>query len=314
MKSVFIDGLSGTTGQKIQGLIKPFAEAGKLRLMTIKDRRNDAERMQAFKEADLSVLCVPDDVAKATAKALDGSGVRLLDASSAHRVSNGWVFGFPELCEGQADAIAEAQFVSNPGCYATAAISILRPLTDAGIISPDMTVTLTGYSGYTGGGAKLIDLHENSGADFTLANVFGAYSLERPHKHVPEIQKYGGLAVPPVFLPHVLNVPRGIMVTLVLRDVEPEAIQSVFEKAYAGAGSKVRVMPLDMASSRLNFERFAGLNAKGHDDTPQDDLEIHVKGWQRGDIKQVTVHAMLDNLGKGAGTQALQNIRLMLNI
>ena len=307
-----MDGAAGTTGLKLMDLLAPMEASGEIRIVSLDNRRDQGERLRAYGTADLAVMCLPDDVARKTMVLLEGRDVRVLDASSAHRVGAGWTYGFPELAPDQPARISTSMHVTNPGCYATGAVALIRPLRDAGLIAADQLLTVVGVSGYTGGGSRLIARHEEGGPAFALANVFGAYSLGGRHKHVAEIRQHGRLDVTPVFMPHVVNVPRGLMVSVVLCDVEVAAVQVAYERAYAQEGSKVWVTPHDDEVSRLDFRRFAGLNAPGSSEPPQDDVEIHVKGWEQDGMRRVSVHALLDNLGKGAATQLVQNLRLML--
>jgi len=314
VKHVFVDGAAGTTGLTLLELLAPMEARGELRLVPIEHRRDPAQRLRAHAAADLGILCLPDDAARETMALLDGRGGRVLDASSAHRTTEGWTYGFAELTADQPARIATAQRVSNPGCYATAALALIRPLRDAELVAADQLLTIVGVSGYTGGGSRLIARHQAGGADFALANVLGAYSLGARHKHVAEIQRYGRLDVEPVFLPHVVNVPRGLMVSIVLRDLDVAAVQEAYQRAYLRDGSKVRIVPRVDGLKRLDFGRFVALNQPNSVAPPQDDVELHVTGWDQDGARQVTVHALLDNLGKGAATQAIQNLRLMLGM
>lgn len=319
MHKVFVDGAAGTTGLQIKGLLKPFRDAGQVDLISIENYRDLDQRMTAFKQADLAFLCLPDQASKDIAPALQSLSTRIIDTSSAFRVTQGWTFGMPELSPEQPEKIKSAQFVTNPGCFATGAISLLRPLTDQNIITPEESVTLVGASGYSGGGNKLIALHEQSDEAFSLANVFGAYSVNAPHKHLKEIKAYANLTQTPVFMPHVLNVPRGMMVSTALQPTSPEvtaqSLKAIYEKAYHRPSSVIKVMPLNDKESRLNFDPFVSLNKAGSTTPPMPELHIHIKEWncpEQG--RQISLYAFFDNLGKGAGTQAVQNMKLMLGL
>lgn len=315
---IFIDGAAGTTGLVISGLLQPLIEAGKISLISIADRKDETQRRAAYAEADLTVLCLPDNEARKAMEMIKGTKTRVLDASSAHRTEDGWVYGLPELTSEQPDLIRKAQHVSNPGCFATGAVALLRPLIDAGMLDKNECVTLLGVSGYSAGGKKTIVRHENAGEEDRLTNAFSAAALNAPHKHTAEIQKYAGLQRPPLFLPHVIDVPRGMMVTAVFNRAAlkggTQEVREIYKAAYA-LPSTVRIEPQDNAQ-RFDFSRFAGLNAKNSAAPPIETLDIRVDGFEdaAGKEGQVRVTAFLDNLGKGAGTQAVQNIKLMLGL
>lgn len=319
MYKVFVDGSQGTTGLQIKGLLKPFQAANQIELIQIDNYRDLGQRMQAFKQADLAFLCLPDQASKDIIPALQTLSTRIIDTSSAHRITQGWTFGMPELSSDQPQKIKQAQFVTNPGCFATGGITLLRPLTDHRIIAPYDTTILVGASGYSGGGNKLIHMHEEFGEDFALANVFGAYSVNAPHKHLKEIKAYTGLTKTPIFMPHVLNVPRGMMVSTAFTplsdSVTAQSLHKIYENAYHIQGSAIKVMPLNPAQSRLTFDPFVALNAQESTVPPISELQIHIKEWGTPDEgRQISAYAFFDNLGKGAGTQAIQNMRLMLNL
>lgn len=310
---IFIDGAGGTTGLVIAGLLEPLVQAGKIELISIAHHRDATERRAAYAAADLTVLCLPDDEARAAMELMKGTKTRVLDASSAHRTEEGWVYGLPELVDGQPEAIHAAKYVSNPGCFATGAILLLRPLVEAGLLSRDACVTILGVAGYSAGGKEAIARQAATGGD--LGNAFTAVSLNAPHKHVPEIQKYAALETPPLFVPTVVDVPRGMMVSIAFNRASLKGglakVRAAYEAAYDGK-SAVHVM--DEAARRLDFSRFAALNEKGATAAPQDTVDIHVNGWENEEAGEVRVTALFDNLGKGAGTQAVQNIKLMLGL
>lgn len=309
---IFIDGATGTTGMVIADLLKPLEDAGAVELIPIADHRSRAQRRHAYEQADLTVLCLPDDEACAAMELMKGTKTRVLDASSAHRTEKGWVYGLPELSASQPDLIRNAEHVSNPGCYATGAVLLLRPLIEAGILNPKDCVTILGVAGYSAGGKKAVARHETEGG---LGDIFTASSLNAPHKHLPEIQKYAGLKTPPLFIPAVVDVPRGMMVTVAFNRAALKGdagdVRRAYEKAYADTAS-VRVAK--ESPSRLDFARFDPLNKAGAFAPPQSDLDIHVNGWEKDGAGEVRVTALLDNLGKGAGVQAVQNIKLMLGL
>jgi N-acetyl-gamma-glutamyl-phosphate reductase len=310
---IFIDGSAGTTGLVIAQLLQPLINSGKIELISIANRRSDTERRVAYEQADLTVLCLPDEEAKRAMELMRGTKTRVLDASSAHRTEEGWVYGLPELDTAQPGLIHDAKYVSNPGCFATGAVVLLHPLIEAGLLDKNACVPLVGTAGYSAGGKASIARHAEAK---NPGDVFNAVSLDVPHKHVPEIQKHSGLETPPLFMPHVVGVPRGMMISAVFNRAALKGglaqVKAAYEKAYKGA-AVIKVH--EEAPKRLDFSRFNELNKKDSRALPQETLDIYVTGWE--DAKgtgEIRVTALLDNLGKGAGTQAVQNIKLMLNI
>ncbi|MDD9899557.1 MAG: N-acetyl-gamma-glutamyl-phosphate reductase [Alphaproteobacteria bacterium] len=310
---IFIDGAEGTTGLMIANLLQPLIDAGKIERISIADRKDKEQRRAAYEAADLTVLCLPDGAAREAITLMQGTKTRVLDASSAHRIEKGWVYGLPELTAAQPELIRNAKFVSNPGCFATGAVSLLRPLIDAGLLDKKECVTLMGVSGYSAGGKKAIARHEENK---NTAQIFSAVSLNTQHKHVAEIQKHAGLDTPPLFMPHVLDVPRGMMVTATFNHAALKGSVDDVKAAYQNAYAKTPAINMHGKSSqRIDFSLFSDINAQGAHAPPRDRLDIHVNGWEgkKGE-GQVRVTALLDNLGKGAGTQAVQNIKLMLGL
>jgi N-acetyl-gamma-glutamyl-phosphate reductase len=272
------------------------------------DKRKDAaERRALMAEADVAVLCLPDDAAKeavALAGGLGSKAPKIVDASTAHRVAPGWVYGFAELDKGQADKIRCAQHVANPGCYPTGAIALLHPLVSAGLMPADFPISVNAVSGYSGGGKSMIETYEPT----RTAPNFELYALALEHKHVPELMAYTGLTRRPIFVPSVGNFRQGMLVSIPLHlDLLPgrpclREIEDILQSHYAGAQS-VRVATEPAAiSQRLEPEALNG----------SDDLELFVFG--RAELSHALLVARLDNLGKGAAGAAVQNIKLMLGI
>lgn len=303
VQKVFIDGEAGTTGLLIR---ERLAGRPDITLVTIDaERRKDpAARAEALASADLAVLCLPDEAAKeavALADALPNGGPRLLDASTAHRVAPGWVYGFPELSPEQGEAVRGARRVSNPGCYPTGAIALLRPLVDAGLVARDQPITINAVSGFSGGGKGMIAAYEAG-----TAPAFELYALGLEHKHLPELVAHTGLTRMPIFVPSVGNFRQGMLVSIPLHlDTLPGApTAAALEAALAaryGASPWVTVIPT-AGQTKLEPEALNGSNA----------LELRVFG---NDAKrQAVLVARLDNLGKGASGAAVQNLALMLGL
>ena len=307
---VFIDGQNGTTGLMIHRLLQPLVDAKKIDVISINNHRNDAERRAAYEAADLTVLCLPDEAARDAIQLMHGTKTRVLDASSAHRTSDGWIYGLPELNAAQSEIIKTAQHVSNPGCFATGAIILLRPLIEAGMLDRDECITLFGTAGYTAGGKKAIDRHAHAAEK----HLYSASALNTPHKHIAEIQKYCGLDKAPLFAPHVVDTPRGLMISAIFNRAafkgSFEEIKNTYKKAYADS-SVIHVV--EEKVGHIDLGRYANSHPL---DVPQPDMHIYINGWD-GDKENdgtIRITAVFDNLGKGASTQAVQNIKLMLGL
>ena len=303
--TVFVDGGSGTTGL---GIAERLRLQNDVAVKTIADdKRKDPAAKRALMEAvDLVILCLPDEAAKETVALIDSMGAKgpkVLDASTAHRVAPDWAYGFPELTSDQADKIKAAKKVSNPGCYPTGGIALLRPLVDAGLVPSDYPVTINAVSGYSGGGKSMIQSFEDGSAP-----AFELYGLGFEHKHLPETQLYAKLTRRPIFVPSVGNYRQGMLVSVPLHlDTLPGKpggadLHAALAKRYAGS-KYVSVMPLDNAATKGGKLEPEALNETNM-------LELYVFASEKH--RQVVLVARLDNLGKGASGAAVQNMRLML--
>ncbi|MBX3621739.1 MAG: N-acetyl-gamma-glutamyl-phosphate reductase [Rhizobacter sp.] len=301
---VFIDGDQGTTGLQIQARLQGRDD---LVLLTLpaEQRKQARWRAEALNGSDIAVLCLPDDAAREAVAMVRNPQVRLIDASSAHRTDAQWVYGFPEMDEGQAQRIAQASRVTNPGCYPTGAVALLRPLVRAGLLPADHPVTVHAVSGYSGRGRAGVDEHE--GPEAGRALPFQVYGLGLAHKHVPEIALHAGLGARPVFVPAYGAYRQGIVLTIALHlrllpaGVTGATLHACLARHFAQA-PQVEVLAMDEARAleRLDPQALNGSDA------------LRLAVFDNTAAGQVLLAAVFDNLGKGAAGAAVQNLDLML--
>ena len=297
VRKVFIDGEVGTTGLQIRERLIARRDIALVQLPEA-HRKDRAARLDAFAEVEIAILCLPDAAVEEIAGALAGSATRLIDASTAHRTHPDWTFGFPEMAPGQRARIAAARRVSNPGCWSTGAIALIRPLVEAGLIDPDSQPAISGVSGYSGGGKAMIE-------EFTSGATSGSflYATGQAHKHLPEIMRHGLLERPPVFVPSVGQYAQGMAVAVAVA-LPGDGIARAEEalRAHYAGESFVQVVPAGTDQPRVRPERLNGTNR----------LELSVHGNPQ--TGAAVLIAVLDNLGKGASGAAVQNLNLMLGV
>ncbi|WDZ94486.1 N-acetyl-gamma-glutamyl-phosphate reductase [Herbaspirillum sp. WKF16] len=301
---IFIDGDQGTTGLQIHERLRGRTD---LRLLTLPaaERKDALRRAEAINSADIAVLCLPDAAAREAVSLIENPKVRVIDASSAHRTDAGWTYGFPEMSTEQAARIAAASRVTNPGCYPTGAIALLRPLVSAGLVPPDYPAAIHAVSGYSGGGRAQVEQYE--GPEAAHAAPFTVYGLALKHKHPPEIQLHAGLSQRPIFVPAYGAFRQGIVLSIALQSrllpdgADKETLRAALARHYAGA-RHVTVLSAEQAAATDRLDPTIHNNSN--------DMTLGVFG--NDDEGHLLLCAVFDNLGKGASGAAVQNLDLML--
>jgi len=293
---IFIDGKHGTTGLQIQSRL---ADRNDVELLYIdeSDRKDISKRKELINDADLVFLCLPDEAAIESVSLIENNTTRVIDASTAHRVSADWVYGLPELSQNQHNIIQKAKRVSNPGCHSTGAILLLAPLVKSGLISADYPISITSVTGYTGGGRKMIEQYENSNREEQWElNAPRLYSTAAMHKHIPEIMRYTGLCTTPLLMPLVADYPQGVQIIVPLHlPYKREAILELLTEHYKSC------INIDVLSSTPEF-------AASNVNADQDKVTLRVLGFD----DKIILTAQFNNLGKGAAGAAVQNMNIML--
>ncbi|MEM7068953.1 MAG: N-acetyl-gamma-glutamyl-phosphate reductase [Pseudomonadota bacterium] len=306
---IFIDGEHGTTGLQIRERLASRSDLEILSL-AMEDRRDNTMRKEMLGSCDVAILCLPDDAAREAVTLVEESGnedCKIIDTSTAHRVANDWVFGFAELDPQQREKIKSAIRVSNPGCYSTGAIALLKPLIDAGVMKNDLPVTINAVSGYTGGGKQLIAQMEDESNPDHIDTSFHLYATTLKHKHVPEIMSRSGLSKRPLFMPSVGRFAQGMLVSIPmhleqLQHSTPDTVRGALEVHYDGSEFvTVANKENTSAAGQVRPEDYAG----------RDDMQLWVFGDE--ETGHVNLVAQLDNLGKGASGAAVQNLDLLIS-
>jgi N-acetyl-gamma-glutamyl-phosphate reductase len=306
---IYIDGQAGTTALRIREWL---AGRDDLEVVILPEelRKDAAARKQALRDAAIVLFCLPDDAARDAAAWLAGSPVRILDASTAHRVSEGWIYGLPELVSGQREQIAKAPRVANPGCYASAVILLTRPLVDAGLIAPDPALSIHALSGYSGGGRSLIERWEDPERGLLKLTYEAPYSISKVHKHIPEIMRHGALDSEPQFLPSVGPFRCGMRVQIMIPAnafAKPPTAQALWD-ALAARYEKETFIELEPLTDASDADEFS-FDPQANNETNRISLSILPH-----QSRHVILMARLDNLGKGAAGVAIQNLNLMLGV
>ena len=297
MTKVFIDGSAGTTGLRIR---QRLSEREDLELLSIPEqfRKDDGARKDFLNRADVAFLCLPDAAAIAAADMVENPGTVVIDTSTAHRTSPGWVYGFPELF-GQREKLRAAKRIANPGCHASGFIALAAPLVEAGIVPKQALLSCFSLTGYSGGGKKMIDDYEANPQTLAAPRMYG---LGQNHKHLPEMKKLCGLENEPIFCPIVSAYYSGMEVTIPLFASQLSGGMEEITEAYRA------YYPGKIVRYAENADEAGFLGAASREG--YDDMEISVYGNQ----ERITVVSRFDNLGKGASGAAIQNMNLVLGL
>lgn len=304
MNKIFIDGQAGTTGLQIQERLSVRTDITLLEIDPA-ERKNPDAKQSIIDQADVVVLCLPDDAARETVRKTKNTHTRFIDASTAHRVNPDWIYGMPELMPDQREAIASARLVSNPGCYPTGFLAAVKPLINASVLAHDALISISAISGYSGGGRQMIEKYESAGANWPAR----PYGMPLRHKHVPEMTQYAGLSTSPLFMPSVGHFYQGMLVSVPIHKeqlVNPYPIENIHQliSEHYATEPCINVMPLnDDAALQDGF-----LDPEAANDTNRVDVFVY------GHNDQMLLVARLDNLGKGAAGAAVQNLNLMLQV
>jgi N-acetyl-gamma-glutamyl-phosphate reductase len=304
MNRIFIDGQAGTTGLQIHERLSVRTDIALIEIDPA-ERKNPDAKQSIIDQADIVVLCLPDDAARETVRKTKNTHTRFIDASTAHRVNPDWTYGMPELMPDQREAIASARLVSNPGCYPTGFLAAVKPLISASVLARDALISISAISGYSGGGRQLIEKYESAGANWPAR----PYGMPLRHKHVPEMKQYAGLSTSPLFMPSVGHFYQGMLVSVPIhRDqlVNTNSIENVHQliSEHYATEPCINVMPLnDDVELQDGF-----LDPQAANDTNRVDVFVY------GHNDQIILVARLDNLGKGAAGAAVQNLNLMLQV
>jgi N-acetyl-gamma-glutamyl-phosphate reductase len=303
---IFIDGAAGTTGLEIRERLQSRRDI-EFSTLAENNRKDFSARKTALNEAAIVILCLPDAAAREAVTMIENPDVRVIDASTAHRVAEGWVYGFPELESDRREHLQKAKRVSNPGCYPTGFLALMRPLLRAGVVPPDFPVTCNAVSGYSGGGREMIAEFENRLN--STRETFRAYGLQLEHKHVPEMQLHSGLVHRPVFAPSVSRFYRGMLVEVPLQlwalpgNISLQTIHTILADAYAKE-PLIDLEPLADSAGRKTLDAEELKNT--------DRMRLYVFGSE--ERRQARLVAVLDNLGKGAAGACVQNLNAMLGL
>ena len=308
MTKIFIDGEVGTTGLQILDRLKGRKEFDVLHLAE-KQRKEIAARAEMINAADICILCLPEDASRDAVSLIQNDVTKVIDASIAFRTDPDWDYGFPEYSSNQSEVISKSKRVSNPGCYACASIAIIHPLVTSGVLPSDFPVNINAVSGYSGGGKNLIAAFEGQHSEAKINSTFYLYGLGLSHKHTPEIQKWCGLDNAPLFVPSVGRFSQGMLVSVPLQlwqlknNLTSNEIQEVLKEHYLGQPFvKVHSLPDTANIENIDPEELNGSNM----------LNIYIFANDKN--AQAVICAQLDNLGKGASGQAVQNLNLMLGL